>query len=67
MRYFEDLITGNTLSTENEVSAQLMAENPDRYKEVEKSKSVGKNKGAGKSGKKTDPADVETSDTGSGE
>lgn len=34
MRYFEDLQTGRMLSTENEVSAQLMAENEERYKEV---------------------------------
>lgn len=34
MRTFEDLQTGMMLSTENELSAELMAENAERYKEV---------------------------------
>lgn len=43
MRYFEDLKTGRILSTENEVSAQLMEENKERYKET-KGKAKGKAK-----------------------
>lgn len=43
MRYFEDLKTGRILSTENEVSAQLMEENKERYKEA-KGKAKGKPK-----------------------
>lgn len=34
MRRFEDLETGRILSTENETSAQLMENNPQKYKEV---------------------------------
>lgn len=41
MRYFEDLKTGRILSTENEVSTQLMEENKVRYKEA-KGKAKGK-------------------------
>ncbi len=41
MRYFEDLQTGRMLSTENTASAELMAENDKRYKEV-KVKTKGK-------------------------
>ena len=69
MRTFEDLQTGMMLSTENELSAELMAENAERYREVtgaEKGKSTGKGKGAGK-GKGTGTTDSETPDTGSGE
>lgn len=47
MRYFEDLKTGRILSTENEVSAQLMEENKERYKET-KGKAKGKAKGKSK-------------------
>ena len=34
MRQFEDLETGRILSTEHEMSAQLMENNPQKYKEV---------------------------------
>lgn len=34
MRQFEDLETGRTLSTEHEMSAQLMENNPNKYKEI---------------------------------
>lgn len=34
MRMFEDLETGRTLSTEHEMSAQLMENNPKKYKEI---------------------------------
>ena len=56
MRIFEDLQTGRVLSTENELSAQLMEENPERYKEVTGAE---KGKGAGKSAKKTDTGSAE--------
>lgn len=51
MRYFEDLKTGRILSTENEVSAQLMEENKERYKEA---------KGKAKGKPKDKPKDEET-------
>lgn len=38
MRQFEDLETGRILSTENEMSAQLMENNPQKYKEIAVSK-----------------------------
>ena len=62
MRTFEDLQTGRILSTENELSAELMAENAERYREVTeagKGKNAGKGTGAGKSAKKTDTGSVE--------
>lgn len=34
MRQFEDLETGRILSTEHETSAQLMENNPDKYKKI---------------------------------
>lgn len=34
MRQFEDLETGRTLSTENEMSAQLMEKSQKKYKEI---------------------------------
>lgn len=34
MRQFEDLETGRILSTEHEMSAQLMENNPSKYKEI---------------------------------
>lgn len=38
MRQFEDLETGRILSTEHETSAQLMENNPKKYKEVNDTK-----------------------------
>lgn len=38
MRMFEDLETGRILSTEHETSAQLMENNPKKYKEVSDAK-----------------------------
>nr|DAI48064.1 MAG TPA: hypothetical protein [Caudoviricetes sp.] len=34
MRQFEDLETGRILSTEHKTSAQLMENNPNKYKEI---------------------------------
>jgi hypothetical protein len=34
VRQFEDLETGRILSTEHETSAQLMENNPNKYKEI---------------------------------
>lgn len=42
MRQFEDLETGRTLSTEHETSAQLMENNPNKYKEIKGRKSTAK-------------------------
>ena len=47
MRMFEDLETGRILSTEHEMSAQLMENNPQKYKEI----SVGKTKARSNSSK----------------
>lgn len=47
MRQFEDLETGRILSTEHELSAQLMENNPQKYKEI----AVGKTKSRSNSGK----------------
>jgi hypothetical protein len=47
MRQFEDLETGRILSTEHETSAQLMKNNPQKYKEI----SVGKTKARSNSSK----------------
>lgn len=50
MRQFEDLETGRTLSTEHEMSAQLIKNNPNKYKEI---------KGRNKGGKSTEKEDQE--------
>lgn len=47
MRQFEDLETGRILSTEHELSAQLMENNPQKYKEI----AVGKTKSRSNAGK----------------
>lgn len=47
MRQFEDLETGRILSTEHELSAQLMENNPQKYKEI----AAGKTKSRANSGK----------------